>query len=323
MVLPLNPFQLIPAQRCRGVQFFWQLQLFGRVLPAPPIAGCQPWRGEAERWASPINEVDKLTTNLRKKITGRLRSRWYIVDQAVPGSGLRLLVAIERQCVYDNDFHHQWTLSASGAALPLAGWVGRLIRASQDSDTPLAYWPNTREQSILSVIEYIYMQISIRHPPGYFYSHKSMCPSKGRMKTQASLAFYERWHASTWNFVLLVFPSQDIWFSQQPRICSAPILADHQAQQTILHHQTIPDLTHLSSYYPHIQRNNQLKLYWYKNARVGSRFKSEHLCVAFFLGCQPFIYQPSIHRAAASAPSSFCQSITSKAAIIALFGPNR
>ena len=67
MVLPLNPFQLIPAQRCRGVQFFWQLQLFGRVLPAPPIAGCQPWRGEAERWASPINEVDKLTTNLRKE----------------------------------------------------------------------------------------------------------------------------------------------------------------------------------------------------------------------------------------------------------------
>ena len=167
------------------------------------------------------------------------------------------------------------------------------------------------------------MQISIRHPPGYFHSHKSMCLSKGTMETQASLAFYERWHASTWNFVLLVFPSQDIWFSQQPRICSAPILADHQAQQTILHHQTIPDLTHLSSYYPHIQINNQLKLYWYKNARVGCRFKSEHLCVAFFLGCQPFIYQPSIHRAAASAPSSFCQSITSKAAIIALFGPNR
>ena len=150
-----------------------------------------------------------------------------------------------------------------------------------------------------------------------------MCLSKGTMETQASLAFYERWHASTWNFVLLVFPSQDIWFSQQPRICFAPILADHQAQQTILHHQTIPDLTHLSSYYPHIQINNQLKLYWYKNARVGSRFKSEHLCVAFFLGCQPFIYQSSIHRAAASAPSSFCQSITSKAAIIALFGPNR
>ena len=36
----------------------------------------------------------------------------------------------------------------------LAGWVGRLIRASHPSDTPLAYWPNTsQEQSILSVIE--------------------------------------------------------------------------------------------------------------------------------------------------------------------------
>ena len=148
-----------------------------------------------------------------KKITGRLRSRWYIVDQAVPGSGLRLLVAIERQCVYDNDFHHQWSVSASGAALPLAGWVGRLIRASQDSDTPLAYWPNTREQSILSVIEYIYMQISIRHPPGYFYSHKSMCLSKGTMETQASLAFYERWHASTWNFVFSFPISRYLVFS--------------------------------------------------------------------------------------------------------------
>ena len=36
----------------------------------------------------------------------------------------------------------------------LAGWVGRLIRASHPSDTPLAYWPNTsQEQSILSVTE--------------------------------------------------------------------------------------------------------------------------------------------------------------------------
>ena len=64
---PLTPFRLIPAPRCRGGQFFWQLQLFGRVLPAPPIAGCQPSRGEAGRWASPINEGDKLTTNLGKE----------------------------------------------------------------------------------------------------------------------------------------------------------------------------------------------------------------------------------------------------------------
>ena len=41
----------------------------------------------------------------------------------------------------------------------LAGWVGQLIRASQESDTPLAYWPNTREQSILSMIECIYPNI--------------------------------------------------------------------------------------------------------------------------------------------------------------------
>ena len=67
MALPLTPFRLIPAPRCRGGQFFWQLQLFGRVLPAPPIAGCQPSRGEAGRWASPINEGDKLTTNLGKE----------------------------------------------------------------------------------------------------------------------------------------------------------------------------------------------------------------------------------------------------------------
>ena len=41
----------------------------------------------------------------------------------------------------------------------LAGWVDQLIRASQESDTPLAYWPNTREQSILSMIECIYPNI--------------------------------------------------------------------------------------------------------------------------------------------------------------------
>ena len=86
LVEAFPPFWLIPAPRCRGGRFFWQLQLFGRrVLPAPPIAGCQPSRGEAERWASPINEGDKLTTNLGrsgKKMTGRHRRRWYIVKQS-------------------------------------------------------------------------------------------------------------------------------------------------------------------------------------------------------------------------------------------------
>ena len=86
---PLTPFRLIPAPRCRGGQFFWQLQLFGRrVLPAPPIGGCQPSRGEAERWASPINEGDKLTTNLGKEWQENHRETQeelrYIVDHSGP-----------------------------------------------------------------------------------------------------------------------------------------------------------------------------------------------------------------------------------------------
>ena len=82
----LTPFRLIPARRCRGGQFFRQLQLFGRrVLPAPAIGGCQPSRGEADRWASPINEGDKLTTNLGKEWQENHRETqedpWYMVDQ--------------------------------------------------------------------------------------------------------------------------------------------------------------------------------------------------------------------------------------------------
>ena len=72
----------------------------------------------------------------------------------------------------------------------LAGWVGRLIRASHPSDTPLAYWPNTsQEPSILSVIECARSNIDQIYTSGYF-SHSSMCSTAVTDNKRRSLKWF-------------------------------------------------------------------------------------------------------------------------------------
>ena len=151
--VPVTPFRLIPGPWCRGGRFSGNCSFLAAFCPF-----CR-----SHQLPVVNHQGGRRGPHLLMREATNWRLTWGTVARKSPGDdggvmeddgnrpNMIFTNAVDRMRmnISNEDCQQmQWRNRS------LAGWVGRLIRASHPSDTPLAYWPNTsQEQSILSVIE--------------------------------------------------------------------------------------------------------------------------------------------------------------------------